>query len=65
MTSFCFPSVRPSFQQPRGSSERGDDKNISELGLQAAVTKFTGITTDEPVLGEILAAYDKVEKLVK
>jgi mannitol-1-phosphate 5-dehydrogenase len=40
-------------------------KNISELGLSAAVTKFTGITAEEPVHGEILAAYDKVEKLVK
>ena len=40
-------------------------KNISELGLSAAVTKFTSIASDEPVLGEILAAYDKVEKFVK
>jgi mannitol-1-phosphate 5-dehydrogenase len=40
-------------------------KNISELGLSAAVTKFTGITAEEPVLSEILAAYDKVEKVVE
>jgi len=38
-------------------------KNIADLGLEAAVSKFTGFQANDPMIDEIAAAYRKVEKM--
>lgn len=38
---------------------------ISRLGLEAAISKFTGIDASDPLIPEIKTAYSEIEKLVE
>jgi mannitol-1-phosphate 5-dehydrogenase len=40
-------------------------ETISELGLAAAVSKFTGITSKDSLIGEIVDAYGRIQTLTK
>jgi mannitol-1-phosphate 5-dehydrogenase len=51
------------FNNPEDPQSAEMIKNIADLGLEAAVSKFTGFQANDPMIDEIAAAYRKVEKM--